>query len=134
MRRKTRLSRGRKGLRRTKGLKAGSRGLKRGGRLPRRSSRAGKAWARQFHSPEFVRFTHDSHCVRCGKTPCDPHHEPLRSQGGTWKNVSPICPDCHTLGGDSRHNTSAEAFWTFGVTAEESNRRHHFAFLASEDS
>lgn len=110
------------------GLKA-SKGLKRGKRLPKRASRAGKAWVRQFHSKAFVAWTHEQPCVRCGQTPSEPHHEPLRSQGGTWKNVSPVCAECHTLAGDSRHNTSAARFWTFGVTAEQANMRHHGAWL-----
>lgn len=94
--------------------------------------RKDREWVKQFHSDEFVEFTHDQPCVRCGATPSEPHHEPLRSQGGTWKNVSPVCPDCHTLGADARHRTSAERFWTFGKTAEEANRTHHYAWLNRE--
>lgn len=101
---------------------------------PVNSARAAKAWVRAFHSKEFKKFTRDSRCVRCGRTGCDPHHEPLRSQGGTWKNVSPVCPDCHTLAGDSRHNTSAERFWTFGITSERSNANHHARWLAHVDA
>lgn len=93
-----------------------------------------REWVKQFHSEAFVRFTHDRPCVRCGRTPSDPHHEPLRSQGGTWKNVSPVCPDCHTLGPDARHNTSAEAFWaSVGKSAEVCNRAHHMAWLARKE-
>ena len=50
-------------------------------------------------------------CLVCGRTPCDPHHEPTRKQGGDKHCLTPLCPDHHTLAPDSRHRLgSAKRF------------------------
>lgn len=36
-------------------------------------------------------------CVVCGATPCDPHHEPPRSLGGTSKDLVPLCHRHHLV-------------------------------------
>ena len=124
-------------LRARKKLRPGKKGLKASGKAPgatkRATTRKDKLWVRAFLSPDFVAFTQDQPCRRCGNSPSQAHHEPPRSRGGTWKNVSPLCADCHTLSGDARHNVGPDTFWTFGVTSERSNALHHGAWLAYID-
>jgi len=98
----------------------------------RNKERHDREWARAFHSEAFLEFTRDEPCVRCGGGPCVPHHEPTRASGGTWKNTSPLCEDCHTAGPNARHTVGVESFWTFGITYEQANRRHHGRWLARE--
>ena len=50
-------------------------------------------------------------CVVCGKTPCDPHHEPPVSRGGKTKDLVPLCREHHTAGSHSRHQLGST--WTF---------------------
>jgi len=90
----------------------------------RREARRRKRWALQFHSEEFVRFVQSLPCVSCGHTPSEAHHDPPRSCGGTWLDVSPLCHDCHTLGPESRHRAGRDTFWArVGLTREQANAR-----------
>ena len=90
----------------------------------RRRARKRARWKLQFLSPEFVRFTKERPCVKCGRVPTEAHHEPPRSRGGTWQDVSPLCHDCHTAGPGARHRVGPDTFWTFGITREQANAAH----------
>jgi hypothetical protein len=69
-------------------------------------------------------------CAVCGVDgPSDPHHEPLRSLGGTDRDTVPLCRACHSR----RHRSTAPAFWLtmdpedvkFGVRAWMNRHRIH---------
>jgi len=50
-------------------------------------------------------------CVICGKSPCDPHHEPLGKGGLAIKCPDSQClPLCHPHHVE-RHNKGRETFW-----------------------
>jgi hypothetical protein len=120
----------RKPLKPRQGLKAtGSPGTPRkpsAASVARREARKRRRWERQFHSEEFVLFVKWLECVYCGRTPCEVHHEPTRSAGGTWKDTSPLCWECHPY----RHKVGVKTFWgATCLTPEESNARTHRLWL-----
>lgn len=43
----------------------------------------------------------------CARVPCDPHHEPPRSCGGSDADTLPLFRECH----DERHRVGGRAFW-----------------------
>ena len=87
---------------------------------------------RAYHSDEFVAFTHQSLCAcGCGGSPCEVSHDPSRGAGGTWKDTHPLTPACHR----ELHSKGTQTFWASrGMTREDANRRHHYAWLAYIDS
>ncbi len=76
-------------------------------------------WSLQFRSEDFVRFVKQLACVRCKKYGyIQVHHDPTRGSGGTWKDTSPLCVDCHAR----RHSEGVISFWArIGTTYKESN-------------
>lgn len=65
----------------------------------RRRQREKKAarFALQFHSKERVEFVKREKCARCGRRPSENAHTVRRSQGGTYKDIGPLCgPDFET--------------------------------------
>ena len=118
-----------KGLTRKTPLKASARPVearKGDGRAPtkgkpsatRRKLRALERFKVQFHSQEFVEWGKRQPCVACGRVHWEEgkpaneiHHEPPRSRGGTWQDVSVLCPDDHTRGPGARHTSGPVTFW-----------------------
>lgn len=70
----------------------------------RNKRRAKRRYERDFGTPA-VRIREMS-CCNCGAPgPSDPHHEPLRSQGGTSADLAPVCRKCH----NARHDAGSLA-------------------------
>lgn len=105
-------------------------GLPKGSVTIRRRLRALERFKTQFHSEEFVRFVKSLPCRRCGRRPSEMHHEPPRSRGGTWEDVSPLCRDCHTAGPGARHTVGQKTFWRgVGTSPTQANQETHKAWL-----
>lgn len=83
-------------------------------------------FARQFHSAEYVEWSNKQPCVACEwsatsviLTQCA--HNPSRGAGGTWENVSPLCPSCH----GEQHGWGAETFQQkYGIRFKQTNAQH----------
>ena len=72
----------------------------------RNAKRAAARLARNF-GPQAA-WCRACYCQMCGKPPpCDPHHEPSRSRGGSDEDTVPLCRACHRR----RHQMGARAFW-----------------------
>ena len=93
-------------------------------RAQRKRERDRDRFTKQFLSREFKKFHRDSPCVRCGRGPCRAHHDPTVAVGATWRDTSPLCDDCHTLGPGARHRVGVATFWSgVGISFEESNAK-----------
>ena len=63
---------------------------------------------REKNFGEKADFVRELPCLVCERTPCEPHHEPPRSRGGTSESLTPLCYAHHQM----RHFLgSAELFW-----------------------
>ncbi len=85
--------------------------LRRGGPMKRRTriasvNRKRKAASRAARFGEQADRCRISPCVVCGRTPCDPHHEPTVARGGLDENTLPLCREHH----DERHSRGRVAF------------------------
>lgn len=118
------LGKGKAPLKRRRRLGRGSR-MRSAKSRARREARKRARWQKQFHSEEFLAWVHAQPCIRCGRKPSEPHHEPQRSDPRvTWKDVSPLCRDCHTAGPGARHHVGvgAKTFWaSLGLDPAETN-------------
>lgn len=89
----------------------------------RKRERAKARRAKQLGPESFAPFVRNLPCV-CGEhgPPSDPHHEPPKSRGGSWKDVSPVKRCCHTTGPEARHTVGPVTFWArIGKTYQQSN-------------
>jgi 5-methylcytosine-specific restriction endonuclease McrA len=73
----------------------------------RKALRKAERFRRTFGPDGFVRWLKAQPCEACGDGPSEVHHEPPRSQGGTWVSTLPLCTVCHRL----RHSTGVRTFW-----------------------
>ena len=102
----------------------------------RKRERDTARFEKHFHSEERVLFVKRLPCVRCGKRFLSPwmvhvHHDPTKAAGGTYKDTSPVCGICHTLGGHARHTVGVETFWAeVGMSYAASNAATQAAWLA----
>lgn len=71
------------------------------------AERRSRLFRRQFLSGDFVQYVKALPCEKCGGSPCDVHHEPPRSRGATWRDVIPLCLECHFV----RHQVGEATFW-----------------------
>lgn len=99
--------------------------------VERRALRRAERWRRTFHSPEFVEWMQARACdCGCGRSPCEVHHEPPRSQGGTWTDTASLHPDCHRR----RHRQGVKTFWrTVGKRYAEVTSRTQSLWLAHRE-
>lgn len=88
----------------------------------RKAERKRQRSERLYGPPGFADFVRGLPCLKCERGPSEPHHDPTAANGGTWRDVSPLCSDCHTQDPRSRHEHPGgyKAFWAeIGVTREE---------------
>ncbi len=101
-----------------------------------KTQRKRERFKRQFHSDEYAEFVGTLPCLSCGRhaterRPNVMHHDPTRGAGGTWKDTSPLCNDCHTMGRGARHTVGVKTFWDrVGMTYQEANERTQRAWEA----
>ena len=64
-----------------------------------------------YRSERYRAFIKEHPCLICGRTPCDPHHEPLGKAGTSIKapdsHCVPLCFEHHS----ELHNTGVKTFW-----------------------
>ncbi len=86
-----------------------------------KAQRKREKFKRQFHSDEFLAFTRMQPCAVCFRYPCQAAHNPSRAAGGTWRDVSPMCPHHHR----EQHTVGVETFQkAHGIDFKQTNAQH----------
>ena len=71
-----------------------------------------------FRSNKYKNWVKSLSCIKCGRTPCDPHHQNLGDRPAMGLKAPdsqciPLCPKCHS----EYHNKGKETFWGYQSTS-----------------
>ena len=50
---------------------------------------------RHFYNKTYLKAIQEMPCLVCRRSPCHAHHHPTKGAGGTWRDLTPLCPVCH---------------------------------------
>ena len=65
----------------------------------------------KYKNQKYLDWLKTQNCVVCGRTPCDPAHQPSQWNGVSLKSPDtyclPLCRECH----DKEHRVGHTTFW-----------------------